>query len=245
LVTHPECGGYIEYKDAAAKGKYSCPFQDTQFQDTQFQDTQFIFLFTPFAMSSSELQLRLALCKRRVDAATVHWIIVVVPAGEIRCTYYHVLGGPTQGTSYTMQIQANKRIDSQGIEETHLITPILAKDLIQVKNAAQGAPLQRCQTWCVAVLAELERKGVVPAGTALQWQGRVEPQVLPQQSGSGSSRASQPANNSASQRSNNASNQPSSGLTEAQAAASGQWYWDVTHKRYRFFNQTTRAWVWQ
>jgi hypothetical protein len=32
---------------------------------------------------------------------------------------------------------------------------------------------------------------------------------------------------------------------EAQAAASGQWFWDAQYERYRMFNPTTRTWTWQ
>jgi hypothetical protein len=188
-------------------------------------------------MASSNLQMRLAICKRRTDAATVHWIIAVVPEGQLRCTYYHVIGGPTQGTSYAMKIEANKWIDSYGIEETHFITAIDGKDLNKLKAAAQRVPLQRCQTWCVGVLEELEKKGLVPPGTAQHWNNRVEPQALPRQSGSGSLTASQS--------SSNASNQSSSQLTEEQAAESGEWFWDAQYSRYRRYGLEARTWIWQ
>lgn len=181
--------------------------------------------------------MRLAVCKRRTDGTNVHWIIAVVPEGQLRCTYYHVVGGVTQGTDYAMRIEANKRIDSHGIDETHFITTIDASDLKKLKAAAQRVLPQHCQTWCVGVLAELEKKGMVPSGTAQHWNSRVEPQTLPQQSGSGSS--------SASHSSSSSSSHPSGQMTEAQAAASGQWFWDPQHNRYRIYNTSTRPWTWQ
>ncbi|KAG4431276.1 hypothetical protein IFR05_013242 [Cadophora sp. M221] len=66
-------------------------------------------------MSSSEvLKLYVVLGQRR-GQNPLHWIILTAPEGSDRCTYYHMVGGPTQGKNYELQIQANKRVNSNGI----------------------------------------------------------------------------------------------------------------------------------
>ncbi|KAJ5265273.1 hypothetical protein N7524_006291 [Penicillium chrysogenum] len=51
--------------------------------------------------------------RRRND--TLHWILLLANPGSDRCTWYHVVGGPTQGRPYQPKIEANKRVNSFGI----------------------------------------------------------------------------------------------------------------------------------
>lgn len=100
---------------------------------------------------------------------------MLLPPGNPYCTWYHVTGGPTQGLQYTLQIQANKRVDSFGIASKTRIGTIPATEVNKVKAAAQAVPLQRCQRWTVAVLGRLEQKGLVPPGTQDRFNAQVEP----------------------------------------------------------------------
>jgi hypothetical protein len=105
----------------------------------------------------------------------LHWILLVAPSGSDRCTWYHVTGGPTQGTGYTLMIQANKRVNSLGIASKELIGSIQEKDINKLKSSAQSVPLQRCQRWTCDLLGDLERKGLITAGWTAHFRGRIEP----------------------------------------------------------------------
>ncbi|KZF20992.1 hypothetical protein L228DRAFT_239887 [Xylona heveae TC161] len=105
-----------------------------------------------------------------------HWMILAVPEGATqRCTYYHVTGGPTQGQSYELQIQANKRVNSFGIASKEYIGTINESDVNKLKSSAQRARLGRCQRWVVEVLRDLERKGLLGPGIAASYAARIEP----------------------------------------------------------------------
>jgi hypothetical protein len=38
----------------------------------------------------------------------LHWILLVALSGSDRCTWYHVTGGPTQGTGHILMIQPTR-----------------------------------------------------------------------------------------------------------------------------------------
>lgn len=105
----------------------------------------------------------------------LHWILLVMPRGSDRCTWYHVTGGPTQGAGYTLNIQANKRVNSFGITSKEFIGRIQEKDVGKLKSSAQRVPLQRCQRWTCDLLEDLERKGLIASGLAAQFRARIEP----------------------------------------------------------------------
>ena len=119
------------------------------------------------------LELYMAICVRR-EQAPCHWIILAVPPGSARCTYYHVNGGPSQGTDYALQIEAGKRTNSTGIATTELIGIINASDVNRLKASAQRPAPEFCQSWAVKVVEDIERKGLVAPGTAESWRARVE-----------------------------------------------------------------------
>lgn len=104
----------------------------------------------------------------------LHWIILAVPQGSDRCTYYHVTGGPTQNTKYQLQIQANKRVDSNGIASKEIVGTIAQNDINKLKSSAQRITPQYCQTWVVMVLADLEQRSLIPLGTSETWQAKTE-----------------------------------------------------------------------
>jgi hypothetical protein len=85
----------------------------------------------------------------------IHWILLVAPSGSDRYTWYHVTGGPTQGTGYTLMIQANKRVNSLGIASKELVGRIEEKDINKLKSSAQRVPLQRCQRWTCDLLEDI------------------------------------------------------------------------------------------
>jgi hypothetical protein len=124
-------------------------------------------------MSSQVLELYVAYGQRRGNDA-LHWIILAVPENSDRCTYYHVTGGPTQGTDYVLQIEANKRVNSNGIASTEHIGTIEKSDINKLKASAQKVTPQFCQSWAVEVLGDLERKSLVAKGTKETWQAKME-----------------------------------------------------------------------
>ena len=97
-----------------------------------------------------------------------HWMLMLQTQGSRFGTWIHSTGGPTQNLPYTCTIQANKRVDSRGIESTELIGTIPAKDLNKVKAAAKRVQPQQCQMYVVSVVSELEKKGLLPQGTTAQ-----------------------------------------------------------------------------
>ncbi|CAI7623855.1 unnamed protein product [Penicillium glandicola] len=115
-----------------------------------------------------------AFCQRRGDAP-LHWMLLLANPGSMRCTWYHVVGGPTQNRDYERKIQAGKRIDSFGISRKQYIGHISASEINKVKSAVVAVPVQECQRWTVEVLAGLERKCLIPSGTSVDYYNQMEP----------------------------------------------------------------------
>ena len=103
-----------------------------------------------------------------------HWMLMLVPQGRQRGTWYHSVGGPTQDRPYEVAIEANKRTDSHGIESTELVGTIQAKDVNKVKAAAQRTPAQQCQRNVVHLVHNLEKKGLTRPGEAKRLNGLVQ-----------------------------------------------------------------------
>lgn len=189
-------------------------------------------------MSTQVLDLYVAFGNRRGND-TVHWILLVVPRNSDRCTYYHVTGGPTR-TGYTLQIQANKRVTSFGIASKELVGCIYEGDLNKLKASAQRMPLQRCQRWTCDLLSDLERKGLIRAGTAASFLARIEPS--PHES-SNSQSAQQPAATQSTSSSSSSIRYTQATTQQASTNTTSDWVWDATEKRYRRWNGS--AWIWQ
>ncbi|OAA38531.1 hypothetical protein ISF_09889 [Cordyceps fumosorosea ARSEF 2679] len=167
----------------------------------------------------AKLQLWIGIGKRRGNDPR-HWILILVAPDATESTWYHVTGGPTTSTEYKLVIQ-NKRFKSFGIAEHHFVGEIDEKDVRKLKSSAQGVPVQMCQEWAVAVLQDLERKGLLTAGTAQHWSTQVESS---QSSSTGHHGIVNPAESS------------SSGI---------QWVWDAAQQAYRYWDEKSRRWVWQ
>lgn len=103
-----------------------------------------------------------------------HWMLMLVSRGAQKGTWYHSIGGPTQNKPYEVAIQAQKRVDSQGISSTELIGSIMPKDVNKVKAAAQRVPAQQCQRYVVALVHELEKKGLAQKGEAVRLNNKVQ-----------------------------------------------------------------------
>ncbi|EED20287.1 conserved hypothetical protein [Talaromyces stipitatus ATCC 10500] len=138
-------------------------------------------ILSSVAMSST-LDIYIGFGNRRGND-TLHWILMLATPGTDRCTWYHVTGGPTQARGYTLQIQANKRLNSFGLSGKRFISTIPASEINKIKSAAQSVPLQRCQRWTTAVLGQLEAKRLVPPGTMAEFESQIEPSRF-EQSGS-------------------------------------------------------------
>lgn len=120
--------------------------------------------------------VHVAFCQRRGNDP-LHWMLLLANPGSLRCTWYHVVGGPTQNRDYERKIQAGKRMDSFGISRTQYVGCISASDINKVKSAVVAVPVQDCQHWMVEVLAGLERKFLVPLGTSVHYHSQIEPSL--------------------------------------------------------------------
>ncbi|CAI7672638.1 unnamed protein product [Penicillium discolor] len=109
--------------------------------------------------------VHVAFCQRRGNAP-LHWMLLLANPGSLRCTWYHVVGGPTQNRDYERKIQAGKRMDSFGISRTQYVGCIPASDI-----------KKDCQHWMVEVLAGLERKFLIPLGTSVDYHSQIEPSL--------------------------------------------------------------------
>lgn len=118
-----------------------------------------------------------AFCQRR-GTDPLHWMLLLANPGSMRCTWYHVVGGPTQNREYERKIQAGKRIDSFGISRTEYVGCISASDINKVKSAVVAVPVQNCQRWMVEVLAGLERKCLIPLGASVCYHSQIEPSLI-------------------------------------------------------------------
>ena len=131
-----------------------------------------------YSKRAPDLDVYIAFGKRRKPDQALHWMIVTSPAGSNDATYYHVTGGPTQNTAFKKEIQAGKKLNSNGIGEKHKIATVKDADKNKIKAAAQSAPLpgtgENCQNYVVNVLTSLEGKHLVPAGTGTHFQAQVE-----------------------------------------------------------------------
>lgn len=126
------------------------------------------------SVDTSSLDIFVAFGQRRGND-TLHWILLLAQPGSDRCTWYHVVGGPTQGVPYQPKIEANKRMNSFGISTKQWVSRVPATEINKIKSAAQSVPMQRCQRWTTEVLAVLERKGLVPPGTHAHFHSQIEP----------------------------------------------------------------------
>ncbi|KAK3302743.1 uncharacterized protein B0T15DRAFT_369339, partial [Chaetomium strumarium] len=114
-----------------------------------------------------DLHVVVAICKKRPGDAR-HWILMLAEDDAENATWYHSVDGPTKGKPYKLDI-AVKRFRSQGVDKHYKIATIPAKEKNKVKAAAQNTPVKFCQRWVVDVLAVLEKKSLVPQGTAHTW----------------------------------------------------------------------------
>ncbi|KAJ6189435.1 hypothetical protein N7519_004343 [Penicillium mononematosum] len=115
-----------------------------------------------------------AFCQRR-GSDPLHWMLLLANPGSLHCTWYHVVGGPTEDRDYERKIQAGKRMDSFGISRKQYIGSIAASKINKVKSAVVAVPVQECQRWTVEVLAGLERKCLVPSGASVHYYNQMEP----------------------------------------------------------------------
>lgn len=120
-----------------------------------------------------DLTLYIAVCKLNATGGARHWILILAEEGARNGTWYHSTGGPTQNKPYRTDIET-KRVNSHGIESLYPIAQISDKDKNKVKASAQKYPAKFCQQWVIEVLADLERKGLIPAETTANWEDQME-----------------------------------------------------------------------
>ena len=93
-----------------------------------------------------------------------HWLLSLQSPGASQCTWIHSTGGPSQGRAYECSIQANKHIESAGIASSSIQGYISPRDVGKVIEAAEKVEPQQCQMYVIAVVAELEKTGLLPRG---------------------------------------------------------------------------------
>ena len=93
-----------------------------------------------------------------------HWLLSLQSPGVSECTWIHSTGGPSQGRAYECSIQANKHTGSAGIASSSIQGYISPRDVSKVIEAAKGIEPQHCQMYVIAVVAELEKTGLLPQG---------------------------------------------------------------------------------
>ncbi|KAJ5569893.1 uncharacterized protein N7459_009323 [Penicillium hispanicum] len=130
---------------------------------------------SPAYIDTTTLAVSIAFCKRRPSYDPLHWILITAHHGSDRGTWYHVVGGPSQRRGYELRIQANKRLDSPGIESKKWISNIPATEQLKVKAAVKAVPLQYHQCWMTLVLSKLHFKGLVPLQAVAEVQRLIEP----------------------------------------------------------------------
>jgi hypothetical protein len=127
---------------------------------------------------AATIEIYIAFGQRRKPKDALHWMLVTADEGSNAATYWHVTGGPTQGKPFTPQVQAGKRLDSNGIASKTRIGSFASKDLNKFKAAIKAAPVpgtgQNCQNYVVSMLTKLEAKGFVPEGTAAHYATQIE-----------------------------------------------------------------------
>ncbi|KAK4692638.1 hypothetical protein P7C71_g4605, partial [Lecanoromycetidae sp. Uapishka_2] len=94
-----------------------------------------------------------------------HWLLSVQSPGASKCTWIHSTGGPSQNRPYERSIQAEKPVKSRGIASTSLLGVVPLNDYNKVLAAAKRIEPQQCQMFVVAVVAELEKKALLPEGS--------------------------------------------------------------------------------
>ena len=191
-----------------------------------------------------KLNLWLAKGKRR-GTDPLHWILILAAENAETGTYYHVTGGPTQRTGYTLSIQSDKRFHSHGIGEHHFIGQIDERDRNRLKASTQKISPRRCQEWTVQVLRDLENKGLVSSGTGDYWNSKVEKSPYSTDGEHGID------NGGSSSRPTEARTSRSGGSSSA-SRSSGQasggnpdWVWDEQRRRYRYWDARRRQWIFQ
>jgi hypothetical protein len=116
-----------------------------------------------------DIEIYIAFGNRRKPKQALHWMLVT--------------GGPTQGTAFTPQVQAGKRLDSSGIDSKTLLGTFPAKDLKKFKAAVKAAHVpasgENCQNYVVNALTKLEAKGFVGEGTADHYYNQIESTKTP------------------------------------------------------------------
>jgi len=103
-----------------------------------------------------------------------HWLLSLKSPYAAKCTWIHSTGGPSQKRHYECTIQADKPIISRGIASTSLLGTVSPRDLNKVLAAAKRIEPQQCQMYVVAVVAQLEKKGLLPRGKTAYLKDKVQ-----------------------------------------------------------------------
>ncbi|KAK3680653.1 hypothetical protein B0T22DRAFT_445218 [Podospora appendiculata] len=106
----------------------------------------------------SLLNLTLAVCKPHGSGGARHWMHILAEDGAKNGTWYHSTGGPHD--------------PGQATPAPHGV--VASSDINKVKASAQKIQAKFCQRYCVDVLGDLERKGLVPSGTYDTWYAAME-----------------------------------------------------------------------
>lgn len=103
-----------------------------------------------------------------------HWLLSLHSPGASKCTWIHSTGGPSQQKGYEYTCQADKPVISRGIASTSLLGTVSPRDVNKVLAASKRIEPQQYQMYVVAVVAELEKKGLLPPGKTAFLKNKVQ-----------------------------------------------------------------------
>lgn len=103
-----------------------------------------------------------------------HWLLSLQSRGSAKCTWIHSTGGPSQNRKYEYTCQADKAVISHGIASTKLLGTVSPNYVNKVLAATKRIVPQQCQMYVVAVVAELEKKELLPPGRTAYLKDKVQ-----------------------------------------------------------------------
>lgn len=113
-----------------------------------------------------------------------HWMLMTVPELTnpqrlglertiIKGVRYHSRGGPTEGTNYTVAVQANTNFRSESVLNREHLCNISIQDSGKLSQIANSIQPHQCQKYVVCMLAVMQQRGIIPPGIAENVAARV------------------------------------------------------------------------
>ncbi|KAL5335969.1 hypothetical protein BJX70DRAFT_401027 [Aspergillus crustosus] len=110
-----------------------------------------------------------------------HWMLVLAAQGSTNCTFYH--SKRDSPTTYQHIIEAGQSLNDPRLKVLDHIGVIYPTDQRVFYDMTRIVPPQRCHTYVVAVLEQLEIHGLIYEGSAGYYQEQVPDSVMEQSTG--------------------------------------------------------------